>query len=260
MNAMRGTMRVVGVKAPRYGEERRNILKDLALSVDATFISRQNNIKLRDVKLTHFGKAKTFECSKAFTTIVGGNGDLESVEKQINLLKAEISQTENIHECERIQERITRLASGIAIIRVGAATEVEMIEKKHRVEDALEAVKSAQLEGIVPGGGIALLRASKDIKIKTTNEDQELGVQVILEAVKAPLAQMSLNAGESPDIVISKVENKKGPIGFDFTESKLVNLVEKGIVDPVKVTRCALQNAASVSSTLITTNYAIIEH
>jgi chaperonin GroEL len=260
MNAMRGTMRVVGVKAPRYGEERRNILKDLALSVDATFITRQNNIKLRDVKLTHFGKAKTFECSKAFTTIVGGDGDLESVEKQINLLKAEISQTESIHECERIQERITRLASGIAIIRVGAPTEVEMIEKKHRVEDALEAVKSAQLEGIVPGGGVALLRASKNVKIKATNEDQELGAQVVLEAVKAPLAQMSLNAGESPDIVISKVENKKGSIGFDFTEGKLVDLVEKGIVDPVKVTRCALQNAASVSSTLITTNYAIIEH
>jgi chaperonin GroEL len=259
MNAMRGTMRVVGVKAPRYGEERRNILKDLALSVDATFITRQNNIKLRDVKLTHFGKAKTFECSKAFTTIVGGNGDLESVEKQIDLLKAEISQTESIHECERIQERITRLASGIAIIRVGAATEVEMIEKKHRVEDALEAVKSAQQEGIVPGGGIALLRASKNIKVKTTNDDQKLGAQIVLEAVKAPLAQMSLNAGEPPDIVISKVESKKGSTGFDFTEGKLVDLVKKGIVDPVKVTRCALQNAASVSSTLITTNYAIIE-
>ena len=259
MNAMRGTLRVVAVKAPRYGEERRNILKDLALSVGATFVTRQNNLRLRDVKLTHFGKATTFECSKAFTTIVGGNGNLSEVERQIDLLKAELSQTESLHECERIQERITRLASGIAIIRVGAATEIEMIEKKHRVEDALEAVKSAQLEGIVPGGGIALLRASKNIKIKTANDDQKLGVQVILEAVKAPLIQMSLNAGESPDIIISKVKNKGKTIGFDFVENKLTDLIEKGIIDPVKVTRCALQNAASVSSTLITTNYAIIE-
>ena len=190
---------------------------------------------------------------------MGGSGDLSKVEKQIDLLKAELSQTESLHECERIQERITRLASGIAIIRVGAATEIEMIEKKHRVEDALEAVKSAQLEGIVPGGGIALLRAGQNIKVKTANADQRLGVQVILEAIKAPLIQMALNAGESPDIIMSKVKNKKGTIGFDFVENKLIDLTEKGIIDPVKVTRCALQNAASVSSTLITTNYAIIE-
>jgi chaperonin GroEL len=259
MNAMRGTLRVVGVKAPRYGEERRNILKDLALSVGATFITRQNNLRLRDVKLTHFGKAKTFECSKIFTTIVGGDGNLAAVEKQIDLLKAEVSQTKSLPECERIQERITRLASGIAIIHVGAATEIEMIEKKHRVEDALEAVKSAQLEGIVPGGGVALLRAGKDVKIKAANEDQKLGSQVILEAVKGPLVQMSLNAGESPDIIVSKVKSKKGAIGFDFVENRLTDLIAKGIIDPVKVTRCALQNAASVSATLITTNCAIIE-
>jgi chaperonin GroEL len=259
MNAMRGTLRVVGVKAPRYGEERRNILKDLALSVGATFVTRQNNLRLRDIKLTHFGKAKSFECSKTFTTIVGGSGDLAEVEKRIDVLKAELSQTEALTECEKIQERITRLASGIAIIRVGAATEIEMIEKKHRVEDALEAVKSAQLEGIVPGGGVALVRAAKNATVTTANADQKLGAQIILEAIKAPLVQMSLNAGEPPDIVVSKVKNKKGSIGFDFVESKLTDLTEKGIIDPVKVTRCALQNAASVSSTLITTNHAIIE-
>jgi len=259
MNAVRGTLRVVGVKAPRYGEERRNILQDLALSVGATFITRQNNLKLRDIKLTHFGKAKSFQCSKTFTTIVGGEADLNEIEKRIDVLKAELSQTDALQECERIQERITRLASGIAIIRVGAPTEIEMIEKKHRVEDALEAVKSAQLEGIVPGGGVALLRASKNIKVPTSNEDQKLGVQVILEAVTAPLAQMSKNAGESPDIIISKVKNKRGAIGFDFVSGKLTDFMEKGIIDPVKVTRCALQNATSVASTLITTNCAIVE-
>ena len=258
MNAVRGTLRVAGVKAPRYGEERRNILKDLALSVGATFITRQNNLKLRDVKLAHFGKAKTIESSKSTTTIVGGSGDLEKVEKQIDLLKIEISETKNLQECERTQERITRLASGIAIIRVGGATEIEMMEKKYRIEDALEAVRSAQLEGIVPGGGVALLRAAKNITVKTDNEDQKLGVQIILEAIKSPLVQMSVNAGESPDIVVAKVEKKAGAVGFDFISRKLVDFIDKGIVDPTKVTRCALQNAVSVASTLITTNHAII--
>ena len=259
MNAMRGTMRVAGIKAPRYGEERRNILKDLALSVGATFITRENNLRLRDIKLTHFGKAKTIESSKGFTTVVGGSGDLESVEKTIDLLKAELAETESIIECERMQERITRLASGIAIIRVGAATEIEMTEKKHRIEDALEAVKSAQLEGIVPGGGVALLRASKDLKIKTDSEDQKLGAKIICEAVKEPLKQMALNAGYSPDILTSLVLKAKGNKGINFNTGKLADLVEMGIVDPVKVTRCALQNATSVASTLITTNNAIIE-
>lgn len=259
MNAMRGTMRVAGVKAPRYGEERRNILKDLALSVGATFITRQNNLRLRDVKLTHFGKAKTIESSKSLTTIVGGKGDLDEVEKTIDLLKAEIKETDSLEECERIQERITRLASGIAVIRVGAASEVEMIEKKHRIEDALEAVNAAQLEGIVPGGGIALIRATRKIKVKTDNEDQKLGVKIICEAVEEPLRQMAKNAGYSPDILISLVERSKKDKGIDFNTGRLTNLIEKGIIDPVRVTRCAIQNATSVASTLITTNHAIVE-
>jgi len=259
MNAMRGTMRVAAVRAPRYGEERRNILKDLALSVGATFITRQNNLRLRDVKLTQFGRAKTIESSKFLTTIVGGKGSLDDVEKTIDLLKAEIRETDSLHDCERIQERITRLASGIAVIRVGAASEVEMVEKKHRVEDALEAVNAAQMEGIVPGGGIALIRASKNLKVKTESEDQKLGVKIICEAVKEPLRQMALNAGYSPDILISLVEKAKGNKGINFNTGKLVDLVELGIIDPVRVTRCAIQNAVSVASTLITTNHAIIE-
>jgi chaperonin GroEL len=259
MNSVRGTMRIAAIKAPRYGEERRNILNDLALSVGATFVTRQNNLRLKDIKLNHFGKAKTIESSKSFTTIVGGKGDINETEKRIDLLKAEIKETESLHDCEKIQERITRLASGIAVIRVGAPTEIEMVEKKHRIEDALEAVNAAQLEGIVPGGGIALIRASKNLKIKTDNEDQALGIKIVCEAVKSPLRQMALNAGYSPDILISMVLKSKGPQGIDFNTGKLTDLMAAGIIDPVKVTRCALQNAVSVASTLITTNHAIIE-
>jgi len=259
MNAVRGTLRVAGIKAPRYGEERRNILKDLALSMGATFITRENNLHLKDIKLSHFGSAKTFESLKNFTTIVGGKGDSEEVDKRIDSLKVEIEQTDGLHECERIQERITRLASGIAIIRVGAATEIEMIEKKHRIEDALEAVKAAQLEGIVPGGGTTLIRVSRAVTVEADNEWQNLGAKIILEAVREPLKQMALNAGESPDLILAEVLSAKKNEGWNFVANRVEDLYSVGIIDPAKVIRCALQNAASVASTLITTNYAIIE-
>jgi chaperonin GroEL len=259
MNAMRGTLRVAAVKAPRYGEERRNILKDLALSVGATFITRSDNLRLKETKLTDFGTAKTFECSKNETTIVGGRGSLEDVEKRIDALKVELEQTENIYECEKIQDRITRLASGVAIIRVGAATEVEMIEKKHRIEDALGAVKAAQLEGIVPGGGVALIRASRGLGVETESEDQQLGVNIVLEAIKAPLRQMATNAGDSPDLILATIEKQDGNYGVDFVTGEEIDMLERGVIDPAKVTRCALQNAASVASILITTNHAVIE-
>ena len=210
------------------------------------------------MKLTDFGTAKTIDSNKYLTTIVGGKGSLSDVEDQIERLKNEIAGMDNLHACERLQERITRLASGVAIIRVGAATEVEMIEKKHRIEDALEAVRSAQQEGMVPGGGTALINAVKDLDVDVENEDQQLGVNIILEAVKEPLKQMALNAGESPDIISSEVQKAEYGYGINFTTGELINLLDAGIIDPVKVTRCALQNAASVSSTLITANHAIV--
>ena len=258
MNAMRGTMKVAAVKAPRYGEERKNILKDLAVSVGATFVSLENGMKISDVKLKDFGRAKKIEIAKNLTTIVGGKGDIEEVDKRIEIIKAELQQTESIYECERLQERITRLASGIAIIRVGAPTEIEMIEKKHRIEDALEAVRSAQQEGIVAGGGVALLRAAHKLQVQTSNEEQDLGVKIVLKAIEEPLRQMALNSGESPDIVVTMVSSEYGNYGYDFLHRKLVNMVEVGVIDPAKVTRCALQNAASAAGTLITTNYAIV--
>ena len=222
-------------------------------------MSRENNLRLKDIKLNHFGSAKTFECSKSFTTIVGGTGNMKEVEEKIEVLKTELDQTEDLHECGRIQERITRLASGIAIIKVGGATEIEMTEKRHRIEDALEAVKSAQQEGIIPGGGIALIKACNNLQVKTENENQELGVKIILEAVKEPARQMAINAGESPDIILSMIEKEANDVGVDFTTGKTINMLDAGIIDPAKVTRCALQNAASVASTLITTNSAVIE-
>lgn len=259
MNTVRGTLKVAAVKAPRYGEERRKIMKDLCFSVGGVYITRENSLQLKDIKLIHFGQCKKVSVSKTWTTIVGGRGDENLIDKRINSLKVEISETESLQECERIQERITRLASGVAVIRVGAATEVEMIEKKHRIDDALEAVRSAQEEGIVPGGGTALLRACHGISVMTDNEEQEMGVKIILDAVEEPLRQMAINAGESPDLVVNCVKTEHSSFGWDFITGKLIDMFEAGIIDPVKVTRCALQNAASVASTLITTNYAIIK-
>ena len=259
MNAVRGTMKVAAIKASRYGEERRAILHDLALSTGATFVSRLSGLKLVDVKLEHLGLAEKIESFKHRTTIAGGKGDWEEVEKRIESYKAEIEQTVGIHECEKIQERITKLASGIAVIKVGAATEIEMIEKRHRIDDALEAVKSAQLEGIVSGGGTALIRAAHDLEVNVDSEEQRLGTEIVRKAVEEPLRQMAANAGQSGDLILSMIHDESYEYGWDFSSGALTHMIEDGIIDPVKVTRCALQNAASVAGALIMSNYAIVE-
>tara|TARA_R100001015_G_C4634274_1_gene200508 strand:- start:4844 stop:6415 length:1572 start_codon:yes stop_codon:yes gene_type:complete len=258
-NSIRGTMKIAAVRAPKYGEERRNILKDLCASVGATFISREKGLSLREVKLNDFGQSKSLNITKGWTTIVGGKGNYEEIETRITAIKNEIHQTENLQECERLQERITRLASGVAVIRVGAATEVEMIEKKHRIDDALEAVRSAQEEGIIPGGGVALVRAVTGLSVETSNEEQALGAQIVLRACEAPLRTMARNAGESEDIILQMVRDAQGDKGYDFLNRCVVSTYERGIIDPKKVTRCALQNAASAASTLLTTSHAIVK-
>ena len=215
---------------------------------------------MRDTKLSHLGTAKTVDIVKNGTTFVGGKGDFEEIDKKIEALKVELEQTDSLYECERIQDRITRLASGIAIIRVGGATEIEMIEKRHRVEDALEAVHSAQQEGIVPGGGVAIVRASANLELELDNEDQEIGAKIVSEAVKYPIKQMAKNAGESQDLILYEVLSLHGNDGRDFTTGEIVDMLEVGIIDPAKVTKAAIQNAVSAVSTLITTNYAIIEN
>ncbi|MEK9699470.1 MAG: molecular chaperone GroEL, partial [Candidatus Poseidoniales archaeon] len=260
MNAVRGTMKVAAVKAPRYGEERRNMLKDLALSVGATFMSRESGKTLRDITLADFGKAKTIEITKRSTTIVDGEADYDEVEKRIEDLKTEMQDTESIQECEQIQERITRLASGVAIIHVGAHTEVEMIEKKHRLEDALEAVKSAQEEGVVLGGGSTLVKiADKLTPPEGLNQDQLFGFEIVRKAIQEPARQMAKNAGLSPDLILSEIQAAQENCGYNFSNNEVCDLYDTGIIDPSKVTRVALQNAASVSSSLILAIFAIVQ-
>ena len=259
MNAIKGTLKVAAIKAPRYGEERRAILDDLALSTGATFITRANGKRLKDIKLVDFGSASRIDITRIQTTVIGGKGDPDFSDSRINSLKAELENEENLAVCEKIQDRIARLASGIAIVRVGGATEIEMIEKKHRIEDALEAVRSAQMEGIVPGGGTALLNAAQSLDVDVENRHQALGAEIVCSALSAPLRQMAANAGHSPDIVCSLVLGSPPGYGYNFVTSRVVDMIESGIIDPVKVTKTAIQNAASVAGALITTNCAVIE-
>jgi len=258
MNTMRGSMKVAAVKAPRYGEERRAIMSDLAVSTGAKFFQQSLGHKLTEVSLTDFGKAASVEITKNTTTVVDGEGDYEKVDETIERIKVDIQQTDDIHEAGRLQERVTRLSSGVAIIRVGASSEVEMIEKKHRIEDALEAVRSAQQEGIVPGGGMTLLRVSNTITPNFATEEQAAAFSIFKRALEAPFRTMATNAGLSPDVVRLKVEDVQGFEGINFANGEKEDLKSTGVLDPAKVTRCALKNAVSVAGTLLLTNHSIV--
>jgi chaperonin GroEL len=260
MNSLRGNMKIAAIKVGSYGEERRNTLSDIALTTGATFISKDSGIRLNKITLAHLGTCKTVEALKVRTTLAGGGGDPAEIEKRTDALKAEVEQLESLAEAERVQKRITQLASGVAIIRVGGATEIEVEEKKHRVEDALEAVRSAQEEGIVPGAGVALIRASRTLELeKLENSDQTLGANVIVTSVFAPLKQILKNANISSDLVINNLLQREDEnIGLNVRTGKFENLIEEGVVDPVKVTKAALINAASAAGTLLTTNCAVL--
>ena len=258
MNTMRGSMKVAAVKAPRYGEERRAIMSDLAISTGAKFFQQSMGHILTDVSLTDFGKAASVEIAKNTTTVVDGEGDYEKVDETIERIKVEIQQTDDIHEAGRLQERITRLSSGVAIIRVGASSEVEMIEKKHRIEDALEAVRSAQQEGIVPGGGMTLLRVSEFINPNFASEEQSAALSIFKRALESPFRTMAKNAGLSPEVSALQVSETTGWTGINFSSGKLADLKVSGVLDPAKVTRCALKNAVSVAATLLLTNHSIV--
>ena len=260
MNTMRGSMKVAAIKAPKYGEERRAIMSDLATTTGATFFQQSRGDNLTEVSLSDFGQAATVEITKGTTTVVDGEGDYKKVDETIEKIKDEIKQTEDIHEAKRLQSRITRLSSGVAIIRVGASSEVEMIEKKHRIEDALEAVRSAQQEGVVPGGGMTLLRVSNTIAPNFPSEEQASALSIFKTALQSPFQTMAHNAGISPEIAMLSVNHGDLPMweGMNFFTGEKTNLKSEGVLDPAKVTRCALKNAVSVAGTLLLTNHSIV--
>ena len=260
MNRMRGQMKIAAIKAPRYGEERRNMLEDIATTTGATFISKDSGVRLSQVQLSHLGTAKSVEILKSNTTIVDGGGGEEPTEKLIESLKERVESCESLHEAERLQERITRLASGVSVIRVGGATEIEMTERKHRIEDALEAVRSAQLEGVVPGGGMALCLASGRLKAPTKTPSKQQARQILFDACQEPMSKILRNAGYEPQVTLMRINaiKEQNPeityVGLDVSSGKFKDLIKGGIIDPTKVTKTALTNAVSVAGTLLTTN------
>ena len=258
MNTVRGSMKVAAVKAPGYGEERRAILDDLSLSTGAKFFQQSMGHKLNDISLTDFGQAASIEITKNNTTIVDGQGCQEAINNRIDDIKDQIVVSDNISEAERFQQRVTRLSSGVGIIKVGASSEVEMIEKKHRVEDALEAVRSAQQEGVIPGGGLTLLRLANDLAVNFENQEQASALSIFKNALQAPFRTMAKNAAMSPDVAAWCIQDSDGFEGYDFSTGERTNLLERGIIDPTKVARCALKNAVSVAGTLLLTNHSIV--
>jgi chaperonin GroEL len=261
VNKLRGGLKVAAVKAPGFGDRRKAMLEDIAVLTGGTVISEDLGIKLENVTLDMLGRAKKVRISKEETTVVDGAGEKESIEARVNQIKAQIEETTSDYDREKLQERLAKLAGGVAVIRVGGSTEVEVKEKKDRVDDALNATRAAVEEGIVPGGGVALLRASKSLDgLKGENDDQEAGINIVRRALQAPVRQIVQNAGGEGSIVVGKIlENSSETFGFDAQTGEYGNLVEMGIVDPAKVVRTALQDAASVAGLLITTEAMVAE-
>ncbi len=261
VNKLRGGLKVAAVKAPGFGDRRKAMLEDIAILTGGQMISEDLGIKLENVTVKMLGRAKKIVIEKEKTTIVDGAGQKKEIEGRINQLKAQIEETTSDYDKEKLQERLAKLAGGVAVIRVGGATEVEVKERKDRVEDALNATRAAVEEGIVPGGGVALLRARKSIgKLQGKNDDEQAGINIVLKALEAPIRQIAENAGEEGSIVVGKVlESNDDNFGYDARSEKYVDMVKAGIIDPTKVVRHALQDAASVAGLLITTEAMICE-
>jgi chaperonin GroEL len=260
VNKLRGTLNVCAVKAPGFGDRRKAMCEDLAILAGGKFISEDLGIKLENVELADLGKAKSILIDKEHTTIVEGGGKSSDIQGRINQLRRQIEETTSDYDREKLQERLAKLAGGVAVINVGAATETEMKEKKARVEDALHATRAAVEEGIVAGGGVALLRclAAMDT-VKPANEDERIGVEIVKRAVEFPTRELANNAGLEGSVVVDEVKKRKGNEGFDVATGEYTDLVKAGIVDPKKVTRTALQNAASIAGLLLTTECLITE-
>jgi chaperonin GroEL len=259
VNKIRGTLKVVAVKAPGFGDRRKAMLEDIAILTDGKMIAEELGIKLENITVKDLGRAKRVIIDKDNTTIVEGAGKKSAIEGRITQIRAQIEETTSDYDREKLQERLAKLAGGVAVVKVGAATEVEMKEKKARVEDALHATRAAVEEGIVPGGGVALIRASASLANLRVSEDEKVGVRIIQKALEEPLRWIVSNAGAEGSVVLDKVKNGKGAFGFNAATEEYEDLVKAGIVDPTKVVRTALQNAASVAGLLITTEAMIAD-
>jgi chaperonin GroEL len=261
VNKLRGGLKVAAVKAPGFGDRRKAMLEDIAILTGGQMIAEDLGIKLENVTLQMLGKAKRVRIEKENTTIINGGGKKADIEGRVAQIKAQIEETTSDYDKEKLQERLAKLAGGVAVIRVGGATEIEVKEKKDRVDDALNATRAAVEEGIVPGGGVALLRAKAAVaKLKSDNPDEQAGINIVLKALESPIRQIVENAGGEGSIVVGKiVENKSQTYGFNAQNDEFVDMLEAGIVDPAKVVRTALQDAASVAGLLITTEAMVAE-
>src|ERR1700722_12341810 len=259
VNKLRGTINVCAVKAPGFGDRRKAMCEDIAILVGGKFISEDLGIKLENIQLEDLGKAKSIVIDKENTTIVEGAGKSSEIQGRVNQIRRQIEETTSDYDREKLQERLAKLAGGVAVINVGAATETEMKEKKARVEDALHATRAAVEEGIVPGGGVALIRAQKALDNLKLEGDEKTGLEIVRRAVESPLRQLADNAGQEGALIVQEVKARSGNEGYNVATGEYIDLVKAGVVDPTKVTRYALQNAASISGLLLTTEALVTE-
>ena len=260
INTLKGVIKCCTVKAPGFGERRTAMMEDIAILTGGTVVAEELGLKLENVKLEDLGQATRVEVTKDNTIIIGGAGAADAINSRVELIRTQVADSTNDYDKEKLQERVAKLAGGVAVIKVGAATEVEMKEKKDRVDDALHATKAAVEEGIVPGGGVALIRAKQAVLgLKGANHDQSVGIDIVLRAIEAPLRSIVENAGGESSVVVNAVSSGTGNYGFNAANETYGDMLEMGVVDPTKVTRCALQNAAGVAGLLLTTDCAINE-
>jgi chaperonin GroEL len=260
VNSIRGILKTVAVKAPGFGDRRKAMLEDIAILTGGKVIAEEVGLSLEKVTLADLGQAKRIEVGKENTIVIDGAGVAADIEARVKQIRIQIEEATSDYDREKLQERVAKLAGGVAVIKVGAATEVEMKEKKARVEDALHATRAAVEEGIVAGGGVALLRARQAVgEIKGDNHDQDAGIKIVLRAIEQPLREIVANAGGEPSVVINKVLEGKGNFGFNAANDTYGDMLEMGILDPTKVTRTALQNAASVAGLMLTTECMVAE-
>jgi len=261
VNNIRGILKTCAVKAPGFGDRRKAMLEDMAILAGGTVISEELGLKLENATLKDLGRAKKVEAGKENTIVIDGNGDKSQIEARVKQIRVQIDEATSDYDKEKLQERVAKLAGGVAVIKVGAATEVEMKEKKARVEDALHATRAAVEEGVVPGGGVAYIRAMQALgsKLKGDNHDQEAGIKIVMKALEEPLRIIVDNAGAEPSVVLNKVLESKGNVGFNAQSEEYGDLVQMGVIDPTKVSRTALQNAASVAGLMLTTDAMVAE-